>query len=119
APARSSHRRECAPSDERLWMPPILRIYLITVTWAGAALMAAALPGSADAQAAETPVCPARALAPLAATHGAWHVTWLDRVTPEQYVTSQARATIEPTAGGCGLLERFEGTRSGRVFQSV
>jgi hypothetical protein len=64
-------------------------------------------------------VCPPQALASLAIMRGGWRVTWLDRVAPERYVTSQARATIESVAGGCGLLERFEGTRWGRRFHAI
>jgi hypothetical protein len=64
-------------------------------------------------------VCPPQALAPLVLMRGGWLVTWLDRIAPERYVTSQARATIESVAGGCGLLERFEGTRLGRGFHAL
>lgn len=63
--------------------------------------------------------CPTSALQPLLVTRGDWLVTWVDRVSPERYVTSQARATIEPSAHGCGLLERFEGTREGRPFAAL
>ena len=55
----------------------------------------------------------------MAVTEGNWLVTWLDRVTPGQYATSQGRATVQPTAGGCGLLERFEGRRTGRRFSAL
>lgn len=50
---------------------------------------------------------------------GDWVVTWLDRVAPGRYVTSRGRATIQPTAGGCGGLEHFEGSRAGRRFSAL
>ncbi len=68
---------------------------------------------------AQAPPCPAPAIAALAGTRGQWNVTWRDRVAPRRYDTTRARATIEPTAGGCGLLERFEGTREGRPFAAL
>lgn len=69
--------------------------------------------------AAQASPCPAPAIAALAATRGEWDVTWRDRLAPGRYDTTRARATIEPTAGGCGLLERFEGTREGRRFAAL
>ena len=75
--------------------------------------------GPASGQVPQASVCPPQALASLAITRGDWRVTWLDRVAPERYVTSQARATIESVTGGCGLLERFEGTRWGRRFHAL
>jgi hypothetical protein len=69
--------------------------------------------------AAQAPPCPAPAIAALAGTRGEWDVTWRDRVAPGRYDTTQAHATIEPTAAGCGLLERFEGTREGRPFAAL
>jgi hypothetical protein len=72
---------------------------------------------AASAQA--LPECPTPAVRLLATTLGTWVVTWRDRVTPDRYDTTQARATIEPTARGCGLLERFEGTRDGRPFSAL
>ena len=59
------------------------------------------------------------ALALLAITRGTWVVRWLDRVAPERYATSEARATVETTTGGCGLLEHFNGTRAGRRFEAL
>jgi hypothetical protein len=72
---------------------------------------------AASAQA--LPECPTPAVRLLSTTLGRWEVTWRDRITPDRYDTTQARATIEPTARGCGLLERFEGTRDGRPFSAL
>ena len=69
--------------------------------------------------AAQVSTCPSPAIAALAGTRGEWDVTWRDRLAPGRYDTTQARATIEPAAGGCGLLERFEGTREGRPFAAL
>jgi hypothetical protein len=63
--------------------------------------------------------CPSPALARLAVARGAWIVRWLDRITPKEYATSEARSTIEATSGGCGLLERFVGMRAGRRFEAL
>lgn len=63
--------------------------------------------------------CPTPLPPDLSSTRGTWEVTWRDRVTPDRYDTTLARATIEPTAGGCGQLERFEGTRDGRAFSAL
>jgi hypothetical protein len=82
-----------------------------------AMLGAIGFPGLVAGQA--HPACPSPALAHLAVTRGAWVVRWLDRVAPEQYATSEARATIEATAGGCGLLEHFHGMRAGRRFEAL
>jgi hypothetical protein len=65
------------------------------------------------------PACDAPALEALLGTRGGWIVTWRDRIAPNRYATTQARATIESTARGCGLLERFEGSREGRPFAAV
>jgi hypothetical protein len=69
--------------------------------------------------AAQAPLCPAPAIATLESTRGEWDVTWRDRVAPGRYETTRAHATVAPTAGGCGLLERFEGTREGRPFAAL
>ena len=74
-------------------------------------------PAAAWAQAAAE--CPAAAARVLQTTHGSWDVTWRDRVAPGRYDTTRARATIEPTAGGCGVLERFAGSRDGQPFSAV
>ena len=71
--------------------------------------------GAQDADAA----CPHAALRPLLATEGEWQVTWRDRLAPDRYVTSRARSVITPVVRGCGLLERFEGTREGRAFTAL
>jgi hypothetical protein len=65
------------------------------------------------------PTCPTPALVPLFSTRGDWVVTWRDRLAPDHYVTTQARSTIELSAGGCGLLEHFEGGRHGHPFTAV
>lgn len=70
-------------------------------------------------QTSSPPLCAASLPSALQATRGTWWVSWLDRSSPGRYVTSQAEAVIEPSAGGCGLLERFEGTRDGRPFSAV
>jgi hypothetical protein len=90
------------------------RLYLLSAT-----LSSTAVPIPASGQVPQESVCPPQALAPLAIMRGRWRVTWLDRVAPERYVTSQGRATIESVAGGCGLLERFDGTRSARGFHAL
>lgn len=82
-------------------------------------LGAALLPGRAASQAPPDAACPSPALTRLVVTRGSWVVQWVDRVAPGQYATSEARSTIETTAGGCGLLERFEGTRSGGRFEAL
>jgi hypothetical protein len=65
------------------------------------------------------PACPAPPLDRLATIRGAWIVRWFDRLAPRKYATSMARSTIRPTAGGCGLLERFDGMRGGRPFEAL
>jgi hypothetical protein len=55
----------------------------------------------------------------LSPTRGIWEVIWRDRLAPGRYDTTRARAAIEPTARGCGLMERFEGTREGRPFAAL
>ena len=65
------------------------------------------------------PGCPTPGIELLSPTHGSWEVTWRDRLAPGRYDTTVARATIEPTALGCGLLERFAGTREGRPFSAL
>ena len=89
------------------WRPCLLIVLLEAIRF----------PSLATAQ--NPPTCPSPALAPLAVTRGAWTVRWLDRVTPEEYATSEAQSTIEATAGGCGLLERFAGMRAGRRFEAL
>ena len=74
---------------------------------------------AADSPPQGEPACEAPAVAPLLATRGEWDVHWRDRVAPNRYTTTRARATIEATARGCGLLERFEGSREGRPFAAV
>jgi hypothetical protein len=58
-------------------------------------------------------------MALLSSTRGSWEVTWRDRLAPGRYDMTLARAMIESTAGDCGLLERFEGTREGRPFSAL
>jgi hypothetical protein len=65
------------------------------------------------------PACPSPALDRLATIRGAWIVRWFYRLAPGKYATSMARSTIRPTAGGCGLLERFDGMRGGRPFEAL
>ena len=80
-------------------------------------LGAVGLPRTAGGQA--RPACPSPALDRLATIRGGWIVRWFDRLAPGKYATSMARSTIRPTAGGCGLLERFDGMRSGRRFEAL
>jgi hypothetical protein len=91
----------------RLWRSCLLSLMLAT---AGA-------PGIAPGQ--DRPACPAPVLARLATIRGAWIVRWLDRLAPQKYAASMARSTIETTAGGCGLLERFAGLRAGERFEAL
>ena len=93
-------------------LPGTLRVLLfVTVS----SLLRQPVAVSAQAQ----PDCSAPALEVLAATRGSWEVAWRDRLAPGRYDTTRAHATIEPTARGCGLLERFEGTKEGRPFAAL
>ena len=93
----------------RSWRSHLLALVLCTT----------GLPSLTAGQAHPGPPCPPPALAQLAFTRGTWVVRWLDRVAPEQYATSEARATVESASGGCGLLEHFDGVRAGRRFESL
>ncbi len=82
-------------------------------------VLANLLPPWVGAQGTAPPACPTYLPTALQLTVGQWDVTWIDRVAPHRYDTSLAKAAIEVTAGGCGLLERFDGFRDGRVFAAL
>ena len=93
-------------------------MHLMGVPCIAIPLALAAVAGQIAARRAP-PTCPAPVLEALASTRGEWLVTWRDRLSPGHYATTQARSTIELSALGCGVLERFEGTRNGRPFAAL
>lgn len=55
----------------------------------------------------------------LSDLEGLWDVNWSYRVSPGEFIESQAHSTFTAELAGCALIERFEGTLRGQPFSSI
>jgi len=76
------------------------------------------LPASLGAQAQDR-VCERGSFSPLVRLVGEWEVRAEDRRTDLTFESSTGRAAISMALDGCGLVERFSGTRQGKPYSTL
>lgn len=84
------------------------------------ALAAGAMPAAGQVQAAPTELdCARPEFAALRPFLGRWQVRASDRVAPGTFEETTGIAEVVPAAGGCVLLEHYEGVRRGRPYHTL